>query len=174
VSNRVSRQCYSGRFIAGLWEPAASARRIGCIILVTALPWATAACSLSYKLDSLFGTDKDSGSADASRSTAEMAARRTGATFGATDADLALAKAAASEAMTRTGKDVSVPWENPATGAHGTVTAVAAAYGHNGATCREFLASYVRDANETWLRGQACQIEDGRWEVRNLKPWKRS
>jgi surface antigen len=135
------------------------------------LPLITAGCSFSYKLDSLFGTDKDSGPGDPARS---MTAATSGASLGPTDADLALAKAAAAEAVGRSGKDPSVPWENPDTGARGSVTALAAAYSQNGATCREFVASYVRDSNETWLAGEACRAEEGRWEVRTIKPWKRS
>jgi surface antigen len=141
--------------------------------LVLALPLVVGACSFSYKLDSLFPSDKEAGSEptgtmpaalpNAGRALAELS-----------DADLALAKAAASEAVTRTGRDVSVPWENPTTGARGTVTPLAAAFRQNGSTCREFLTSYVREADERWLEGEACQLDEGRWEVRNLKPWKRS
>ena len=52
-------------------------------------------------------------------------------------------RAAASEVLSRGGKDASVPWENPQTGARGTVTPIASAYTQDGFTCRDFLASYV-------------------------------
>jgi surface antigen len=135
----------------------------------------SAACSFSYKLDTLFARDKTSGRGDYSELTTAGIEEKSGqsvATLSA--ADLFLAKAAASEAVTRNGgRDVSVPWENPATGARGTVTPLATAYRENGITCRDFLASYVREANEAWLEGEACLIAH-HWEVRNLKPWKRS
>lgn len=135
----------------------------------------SAACSVSYKLDSVFARDKAGGRAEYSDlpgARAEEKRGQSGATL--SGADLALAKAAASEAVRRPGKDVSVPWENPTTGARGMVTPLAAAYTQNGVTCRDFLASYVQDANAAWLEGDACRIDAHRWEVRNLKPWKRS
>jgi len=91
-----------------------------------------------------------------------------------TDADLALARNAASDVLTRGQKDVSQPWENPETGARGSVTPLASTYTSEGRTCRDFLASYVRGANEGWLQGEACQQGKGPWEIRNMKPWKRS
>jgi surface antigen len=65
------------------------------------------------------------------------------------------------------------PWENPQTGARGTITPIAAAYRDNGRECRDFLASYVHDRAEAWMQGEACRSRAGRWEVRSLKPWRR-
>ena len=65
------------------------------------------------------------------------------------------------------------PWENPQTGARGTITPIAAVYRDNGAECRDFLASYVHDKAEAWMQGEACRNAAGRWEVRSLKPWRR-
>lgn len=91
-----------------------------------------------------------------------------------TDADLALARNAASDVLTRGQKDVSQPWENPETGARGSVTPLASTYTSEGRICRDFLASYVRGTNEGWLQGEACQQDKGPWEIRKMKPWKRS
>ena len=88
--------------------------------------------------------------------------------------DLAIAKAAVGEVLSRGGKDASAPWENPATGARGTVTPLAQAYSQDGRTCRDFLASYVKPGTESWLQGEACRLGKGKWEVRSLRPWKRS
>ena len=57
-----------------------------------------------------------------------------------------------------------MPWENPGTGARGTVTPIADAYTQDGFTCRDFLASYVRDGAESWLQGDACRIHQGKWD----------
>ncbi len=65
------------------------------------------------------------------------------------------------------------PWENPVTGARGTVTPLAAAYRDNGVECRDFLASYVHEKAEAWMQGEACRNSIGGWEVRTLKPWRR-
>lgn len=90
------------------------------------------------------------------------------------DADLAYARAAVSDVLSRGGKDASAPWENPVTGARGTVTPIAQAYNQDGRVCRDFLASYVKPGAESWLQGEACRFGRGKWEVRSLKPWKRS
>jgi hypothetical protein len=91
-----------------------------------------------------------------------------------TEADLAFARNAASDVLTRGDKDASQPWENPETGARGSVTPLAQAYSSEGQTCRDFLASYVKGSSESWLRGAACQTGHGRWEIHTLKPWRQS
>jgi len=72
------------------------------------------------------------------------------------------------------GKTASMPWENPRTGARGTITPLASAYSQEGLICHDFLASYVRDGSASWLEGEACRATPGRWEVRKLKPRQRS
>ena len=91
-----------------------------------------------------------------------------------TDSDLAFARNAASDVLTKGGKDFSQPWENPETGARGSVTPIAAAYTSDGRTCRDFLASYVNGRSESWLQGGACRSDHGQWEIHTLKPWNRS
>src|SRR5215471_3125952 len=113
-------------------------------------------CSLSYQLDQV-----DAPRAAEPKATAEMPA----------DADLAIARAAVSEVLVKGGKHSSVPWENPKTGARGTVTPLASVYSQDGITCRDFLASYVKNGSESWLQGAACRAKRGKWEVRNLRPW---
>ena len=90
------------------------------------------------------------------------------------DADLAFARAAASDVLNRGGTNASAPWENPRSGARGTVTPIAAAYSQDGQICRDFLASYVHGSSQAWMQGAACKQDKGVWEVRALKPWKRS
>jgi Fe-S cluster biogenesis protein NfuA len=91
-----------------------------------------------------------------------------------TDGDLAFARNAASDVLTKGDKDSSQPWENPQTGARGSVTPLATAYADDdGHSCREFLASYVNGKTEAWLQGAACQNGRGRWEIHSLKPWRR-
>ena len=89
-----------------------------------------------------------------------------------TDGDLAFARNAASDVLTKGDKDSSQPWENPETGARGSVTPLAQAYSSDGRTCRDFLASYVNGQSQRWLQGEACQSGQGRWEIHTLKPWK--
>jgi len=97
-----------------------------------------------------------------------------GTAKGPTDGDLAFARNAASDVLTKGDKDSSQPWENPETGAHGSVTPLTEAYAaEDGRTCRDFLASYVNGRAESWLQGAACQSDRGHWEIHTLKPWRR-
>ena len=91
-----------------------------------------------------------------------------------TDSDLAFARNAASDVLSRGDKDSSQPWENPDTGARGSVTPLTQAYAtEDGRTCRDFLASYVNGKTESWLQGAACHSGSGRWVIHTLKPWRR-
>jgi surface antigen len=88
------------------------------------------------------------------------------------EADLAYARAVAADALARGSKDNSIPWENPNTGAGGNITPLATAYNDGAATCRDFLASYVRGPAQSWLQGAACRTAQGKWEVKTLRPMK--
>ena len=90
-----------------------------------------------------------------------------------TETDLAFARTAASDVLAKGDKDASQPWENPQTGARGSVTPLASSYAEDGRTCRDFLASYVNGDTESWLQGAACKAGNGRWEIHTLKPWRR-
>ena len=97
------------------------------------------------------------------------------ASLSPTESDLVFARTAASDVLTKGGKDTSQPWENPETGARGSVTPLSQAYsGDDGRTCRDFLASYVNGRSESWLQGAACKAGHGRWEIHTLKPWTKS
>jgi surface antigen len=92
------------------------------------------------------------------------------------ETDLVFARMAIVEVLKRGSKEVSAPWENPSSGARGTVTPIANAYARDGATCHDFLASYIRRGSpESWMQGQACRAgKRDTWEVRSLRPWTRS
>ena len=89
-----------------------------------------------------------------------------------TEMDLAFARNAASDVLTKGDKDASQHWENPETGARGSVTPLAQAYTSEGRTCRDFLASYVNGTTESWLQGAACRTGHGQWEIHTIKPWR--
>jgi surface antigen len=125
----------------------------------------------SYQLGSLLGKD---GPADSTGTVGPASAQATAATHTPSDSDIAIASAAAAAALSKSGADASLPWENPHTGARGTVTPLANAYTQDGFVCRDFLASFVRDKMESWLQGEACRLHQGKWVVRSLKPWART
>ena len=90
-----------------------------------------------------------------------------------TESDLAFARTAASDVLSKGDTDSSQHWENPQTGARGSVTPLAQAYSaEDGRRCRDFLASFVSGSTETWLEGSGCQTGHGRWEFHTLKPWR--
>jgi hypothetical protein len=124
--------------------------------IAAALSWGTG-CSLPVQLGSF--TRSDPGSE-----------RIAPGGFSSTDVEAASAVTAA---LLEHDEQMSGPWQNPLTGARGTITPVAAAYRDGMYECRGFLASYVRADGETWLRGEACRGTTGRWVVRALKPWSR-
>jgi surface antigen len=162
IRSEMSRQrTYSGPVHARLW------RRFPVLAAALALALPAGGCSFSYQLDSMFGKKDDASL------TATLAAPAPKPLAGMPpEGDLAIARAAVSEVLNKGGKDASMPWENPQTGARGTVTPIASAYSQDGTTCHEFLASYERDGSSSWLQGEACRASKGKWEVRNLKPWR--
>jgi surface antigen len=119
---------------------------------------------------SLSRTDNAFAKMDDKEVTGSIAARASGPA--PTETDLAFARNAASDVLTKGDRDSSQPWENPETGARGSVTPLAQAYSSDGRTCRDFLASYVNGRSETWLQGAACKSGEGRWEIHTLKPWR--
>jgi surface antigen len=134
------------------------------------LALASGGCSFSYKLDSLFSRQRDGDL----QATGATQSRQQAFAAMPQDGELAAARVAVSEALAKSGRDTSVPWEDPATGARGTVTPLSNAQSQDGSTCRDFLASYVRNGSESWLQGEACRGAQGRWEVRHLRPWRRT
>jgi 17 kDa outer membrane surface antigen len=145
-----------------------SSRRHCASACAVALALAVSGCGFSYQLDNLFAK-KEEGAGEHAGSLRLVTPKP--AADPPAEADLAAARAAASEVLTKGGKDVSMPWENPRTGARGTITPLASAYRQDGTTCRDFLASYVKNGTEAWLHGAACRAERGKWVVRTLRPW---
>ena len=127
-------------------------------------------CSLSYQLDALNGRDSDE--VDYTGSIRPSLTRPIAAL--PTELDLAVARAAVSDVLNKGGKNTSVPWENPHTGARGTITPIASAYSQDGLTCHDFIASYLRNGTELWMQGEACRFGQGKWEIRNLRPWQKT
>jgi len=173
----------------------ALARRLAPLGVLVGLGLLVGGCSFSYQLGSLFGKDDETTQSAEPKAPEEPAAdpakpaekseftgsiwpTLTAATSGPlkefAEADMAAATAAAAAVLSDGRKDASAPWENPRTGARGTVTPLAAAYQQDGFTCRDFLASFVNASKEAWVQGEACRVHHGKWVVRSFKPWKRA
>jgi surface antigen len=138
----------------------------------TAILCAVAVAGCSFQLSSLLSKgDADVETTGSVSRPADQAGRIADASQ-PPEVDLAYARAVAADTLARGGKDSSVPWENPHTGAGGKITPLAASYSEGGFTCRDFLASYVHGASEAWLQGEACRTDHGKWEVKSLIPLK--
>jgi surface antigen len=146
-------------------------RRLPVWATVFSLAFASGGCS--YQMGSMFSRKHDA-DVEATGSIRPTAFRPQTVAAIPPEADLAAARTAVSEALGKAGREASVPWEDPATGARGTVTALSNAYSQDGTTCRDFLASYVRNGSESWLQGEACRGGQGRWEVRHMRPWRQT
>ncbi len=168
---RAGRACYSGA--SGKRLPRAAGRALVAACLIVAAP-GLGGCA--YRLDSLFRASSDDGRETTGSIPQVVKATPVAEPSGdpEADSDLAYARAAAATQMGDSAKGGAQPWENPRTGARGMVTALAAPYDDHGQKCRSFLASYVRGRAETWLQGEACEFSEGKWEVRTMRPWKRS
>jgi surface antigen len=141
------------------------------MIAVLSLGLLTGGCAVS----GLFGIGKEEVNAFAKvETTGSIPATGKLSTGLPPESDLVFTRAAITEVLSMRRKDFSTAWENPKSGARGTVTPVAAAYNQDGATCHDFLASYLQGRTEIWMRGEACQQAQGKWEVKVLRPWKRS
>jgi surface antigen len=144
-------------------------------------------CAVSGPLGSMFAKQsKDEASAYANEDVTGSVASPRGSLASVSTAglpsetDLVFARLAIVDVLKHGSKEISATWENPSSGAHGTVTPIASAYDKDGGTCRDFLASYVRrQGSETWLQGEACRAkaagkQGASWEVKSLRPWSRS
>jgi surface antigen len=157
------------------------------LIAVAALTLAVGGCAVSGQFGSMFSGKSDEARAqtetralalDGDETTGAAGsppASAKGVSGAASETDLVFARLAIVEVLSHGSKrDVSVPWENPNSGARGTVTPIASAYARDGNICHDFLASYVRQGAEAWYQGEACRPHKGKWEVKNLRPWTRS
>jgi surface antigen len=145
------------------------------LIVMAALTLAAGGCAVSGHMGSMFGSKSDGTQALAlDESTGTAGLPRLAGRTGAAETDLVFARMAIVDVLSRGSKDVSAPWENPSSGARGTVTPIANAYARDGGTCHDFLASYVLQGNEAWYQGEACRPHRGKWEVKSLRPWTRT
>jgi surface antigen len=126
----------------------------------------------SFQLHSLLAKDEADVDQTGSFGRPGNSAQRTAEPAVPSESDLAYAREAASEVLAHNGKDASVPWQNPTTGAGGNITPLATSYHEGGQSCRSFLASYVHGGSQDWLQGAACRTAQGNWEVKSLKPLK--
>lgn len=158
---------YSKRSTSGLCR---SVGRLRAVSTAALLAFTLGGCS-SYQLGDMFSSGSSSEATGTASAFAPVQPSRQ--MESSTEADLAIAKAAAEVLLSRGSGDSSQPWENPRTGARGTVTPIASPYVESGVTCRTVLVSHVRGSLEAWYQGGACR-KGANWQLRELKPLRRS
>jgi len=144
------------------------------VAIIAAIVSALTVSGCSYRLAALVSHDDADTMPTGSIAQPTPSALPVALRSGAAEVDLAYARAAASNVLASGGKDASVPWQNPQTGASGNITPLDTPYSEDGHPCRDFLASYVHGAAQDWLQGAACRTSSGAWEVTRLTPLKPS
>ncbi|KAA5600360.1 RT0821/Lpp0805 family surface protein [Blastochloris sulfoviridis] len=120
--------------------------------------------AISIPMGGLFGDDADD-------TTVTGSVKTPPALTPVPDMDWRAARGALSQAMSRTDAGASVMWDNPLTGARGSITPLSAAVASAaGKTCRTFLLSRVFGDNETWHQGEACLNGKHGWKVQAVRP----
>jgi surface antigen len=147
-------------------------RQLHSLAAVAAVASAFCLSGCSYQLSSLVSKEDNDALPTGSIGQPADQAVRVADTSQLSERDLDYARAVASDVLMRGGKDASVPWVNPQTGAGGNITPLATSYSEGGMSCRDFLASYVRGGSQEWLQGAACRTTSGAWEVKRLKSLK--
>lgn len=141
---------------------------------MAAIVSALAVSGCSYRLASLVAQDDSDAMPTGSIAQPAAPVLPVAIPSGPAEADLAYARAAASSVLASGGKDASVPWRNPQSGATGNITPLDTSYSEDGHPCRDFLASYLHGPAQDWLQGAACRSSSGAWEVTRLTPLKPS
>ncbi len=149
-------------------------RRLPGAALIAAIVCALAVSGCSYRLASLVSRDDTDAMPTGTIARPADRAIPVAVGSGSAEEDLAYARAAASDVLASGGKDASVPWRNPQSGANGNITPLDTSYSEDGHPCRDFLASYVHGPAQDWLQGAACRSSTGAWEVTRLTPLKPS
>ncbi len=134
---------------------------------------ALAAGGCSFKLDSVMASGK--GDDDAIQTGSIKKVSTAVAIDGLPKGrDLVLTHAAVRDALSRGGKDISLPWENPQTGARGTVTPLKTAHVQDGRPARTSLPATCPKARSRGCRVRPADADKGAWKYRTLTPWRRS
>jgi hypothetical protein len=112
---------------------------------------AVAISGCSYKLASLVSTGENEPQSTGTISSPASASLDTLSASPQAELDLAYARAAVAEVLSRGGKDASVPWRNPQSGARGNVTPLATSYSEAGMPAAISLrATYMANRTTGW------------------------
>lgn len=143
-------------------QPGDRPSRFACLVVVVPFFAGLGGCSVSFQGPALLSSDDVTGSIDK-----PLALSR-----GLDEEDTRRASAAMGAALDPASSGTAVAWDNPQSGSHGSFTPVAASYPRAKLTCRAFLADLTVATSEAkQLQGTACRLDEGKWFVRDVKPW---
>ena len=80
--------------------------------------------------------------------------------------------AALATALDPQGDGATVKWDNAKSGDRGAITAVGKAYSSDGKICRAFNGELKQGATSRKVKGTACTVSAGEWQVTDAKPFK--
>lgn len=80
------------------------------------------------------------------------------------------ARAALVTALDPQGNGAAVSWDNPETGAAGTIAAADLPYLEGDIVCRRFSARTRLDQSDKSFEGHACRVAAGEWRIRSAEP----
>lgn len=66
------------------------------------------------------------------------------------------------------GNGDAVHWDNPVSGAHGTMTPAGYAYPENGLICRKFSGKFETASGSQALEGAACRDKNADWSLTEI------
>jgi surface antigen len=131
----------------------------------------TGCAAISIPMGGMFGDDREEEVVTSSVAPQPVAAAPVAPTTTVPEVDWRASKAAFSQAMNRTDAGASVMWDNPSTGARGSITPLSkAGPSEHGRTCRTFLLSRVQGGDESWHQGEACLAGKTGWKVVTVRP----
>lgn len=90
-----------------------------------------------------------------------------GSSIGASldNADMAAYNSASRRALEETPAGQSLPWKNPQSGNHGTITPSGYYKDASGKYCREYTQTIVIGGKKQSGHGTACRESDGTWQI---------
>ncbi len=81
------------------------------------------------------------------------------------DRDLAMMNHTTNRALSQAGNGTTYSWQNPGTGARGSVTPRSSFHNDDGTNCREFSQSVNAKGRYHTATGVACEQSDGSWKI---------
>ena len=84
------------------------------------------------------------------------------------DSDVTMIGSVLATAMTEAEDGATVSWNNPETGASGSLIPLVVARADGGLLCRAFVGTLGAADTGQKFRGEACRLDDGNWQLMSM------